>query len=59
MLLLLFIHHTHAEDNPPPENLQTLISGALANNPELKASDARWQMFRAGSPRRVPLTTRC
>ena len=45
MLLLLFIHHTHAEDNPPPENLQTLISGALANNPELKGSEARWQMF--------------
>ena len=45
MLLLLFIRHTHAEDNPPPENLQTLISGALANNPELKGSEARWQMF--------------
>ena len=45
MLLLLFIHHAHAEDNPPPENLQTLISGALANNPELKGSEARWQMF--------------
>jgi outer membrane protein TolC len=45
MFLLLLIHHAHAEDNPPPENLQTLISGALANNPELKGSEARWQMF--------------
>jgi outer membrane protein TolC len=45
MFLLLLIHLAHAEDNPPPENLQALISGALANNPELKGSEARWQMF--------------
>ena len=29
----------------PAENLPTLISTALANNPELKSSQARWQMY--------------
>ena len=29
----------------PPENLTALVAAALANNPELKASSARWQMF--------------
>lgn len=29
------------------ENLPSLIAVALANNPELKASAARWQMFRS------------
>jgi cobalt-zinc-cadmium efflux system outer membrane protein len=28
------------------ENLPTLVATALANNPELKSSDARWRMFR-------------
>ena len=45
MFLLLIIHQAHGEDTPPAENLQTLISCALANNPELKGSEARWQMF--------------
>lgn len=29
------------------ENLSALISSALANNPELKSSQARWQMFKS------------
>jgi outer membrane protein, heavy metal efflux system len=29
----------------PPENLSALVADALANNPELKASESRWQMF--------------
>ena len=28
-----------------PENLTALVAAALANNPELKASESRWQMF--------------
>ncbi len=28
-----------------PENLDALLATALANNPEVKASEARWQMF--------------
>jgi outer membrane protein TolC len=35
-----------AEETRPAENLSQLVETALANNPELKASDARWQMFR-------------
>src|SRR5512144_2243169 len=35
-----------AEEGRPAENLGQLIDHAIANNPELKASDARWQMFR-------------
>ena len=33
-------------DEPPAENLSALVGTAIANNPELKASDARWQMFK-------------
>jgi len=44
-MFLLPLLHAYAGDIPPPENLQTLIAGALANNPELKGSEARWQMF--------------
>ncbi|SNB45397.1 TolC family protein [Geobacter sp. DSM 9736] len=29
-----------------PENLQRLVETALSNNPEIKASSARWEMFR-------------
>ena len=36
-----------AEEAMPAENISRLIDGAIANNPELKASDARWQMFRS------------
>jgi len=35
-----------AEEAGPAENLSRLIETAIADNPELKASDARWQMFR-------------
>jgi cobalt-zinc-cadmium efflux system outer membrane protein len=34
-----------AEEMKPAEDLSRLIETALANNPELKASDARWQVF--------------
>lgn len=36
----------HAEEAKPVENLSTLVETALANNPELKSSQARWEMFR-------------
>ena len=35
-----------AQESKSAENLAQLIEKALADNPELKASDARWQMFR-------------
>ncbi len=35
-----------AEEAKPAENLARFIDKAIADNPELKASDARWQMFR-------------
>lgn len=35
-----------AGETPPAESLSLFIATALANNPELKASDARWRMFR-------------
>ena len=34
-----------AEVNGQAEDLSILVSTALTNNPELKASEARWQMF--------------
>ena len=34
-----------AAEGMPAENLSPLITTALANNPELKASDARWRMY--------------
>src|ERR1700686_4261377 len=49
LLLLFFVFLDTpllAEEAKPAENLSQLIDTALANNPELKASDARWQMFR-------------
>ena len=37
---------TQAEEpQPPAEDLPRLVSLALANNPELKSSQSRWQMF--------------
>jgi outer membrane protein TolC len=45
-VLLLNVDFVHAADAPPPENLATLVASALANNPELKSSQARWQIFR-------------
>lgn len=35
------------EDVKAFENLPQLVETALANNPELKASEARWEMFRS------------
>jgi outer membrane protein TolC len=36
-----------AEQDKPAEDLPTLVAAALANNPELKASQARWEVFRS------------
>uniref|UniRef100_C6E8C0 Outer membrane efflux protein n=1 Tax=Geobacter sp. (strain M21) TaxID=443144 RepID=C6E8C0_GEOSM len=49
LLLALFlpVPKTHAEPAPPVENLPTLVETALAQNPELKSSAARWQMYRS------------
>ncbi len=57
MQLALFKPVMAAEDKPV-ENLPRLIDTALANNPELKASDARWRMFREKVARPAPWTTR-
>jgi outer membrane protein TolC len=35
----------HAGETSPAENLSTLVDTALANNPELKSSQARWRMY--------------
>ena len=35
-----------AEDVAPAENISRLTESALAGNPDLKASEARWEMFR-------------
>lgn len=34
-----------AEVKPPAEDLASLIATAVANNPELKSSQSKWQMF--------------
>jgi len=36
-----------AGEQPASESLPALVSTAITNNPELKSSDARWQMFRS------------
>ena len=49
-LLLLTLFSTpslHADQEPPPENLATLVNTALSNNPELRASASRWEMFKS------------
>lgn len=49
-LLMIFLYSfspAHAEDTRPAENLAKLVDTALANNPELKSSAARWEMFRS------------
>ena len=35
-----------AEHSRPTENLAELIDKAVSDNPEVKASEARWRMFR-------------
>ena len=48
LLLMLFFPTTlPAEQGKPVEVLPDLVATALANNPELKASQARWEMFRS------------
>ena len=49
VLMLLFLSPAMAwseEVNLPAEDLPALVSSAIAANPELKSSEARWQMFR-------------
>ena len=46
MLLLLFLPSIlPAEEVKPVESLPVLVTTALENNPEVKASEARWQIF--------------
>jgi cobalt-zinc-cadmium efflux system outer membrane protein len=45
LFVLLVAPPLVAEDAAPVEELPALVAIALANNPELKASEARWQMF--------------
>ncbi len=45
ILYFLTIKPVYAVDEKPAEGLSSLVDTALANNPELKASDARWRMF--------------
>ena len=45
LFFVLLLKPIFAEDNKPTENLSLLINTAITNNPELKASQARWQMF--------------
>ena len=44
--LLCVVKVSHAEEVRPAENLSQLIDTAIADNPELKSSEARWHMFR-------------
>jgi len=46
LLPLSFFEPVDAADAGPAENLSQLISTALADNPELKASQARWDVVR-------------
>ncbi|RNC67320.1 MAG: TolC family protein [Desulfuromonadales bacterium] len=43
--LLFPITPATADDSPRHEELPKLVESALASNPELKASQARWEMF--------------
>ncbi|HJV66282.1 MAG TPA: TolC family protein [Geomonas sp.] len=49
LFLLLFLYSValaSAQETAPAEHLDQLVGSALANNPELKSSVARWEMFR-------------
>lgn len=47
ILLTLFPAMAWSEEvKPPAENLKILVAAAISNNPELKSSVARWQMFK-------------
>ncbi len=45
ILSVLAVKTVYAVDDKPVEELSRLVDAALANNPELKASEARWRMF--------------
>ena len=45
LFTILAAQFSFAADIVPPENLTNLITTALADNPELKSSQSRWQMF--------------
>ena len=46
--LLLAVPAAHAETaKPSTENLDQLVQTALDNNPELKSSSARWEMYKS------------
>ncbi|NTW99896.1 MAG: TolC family protein, partial [Geobacteraceae bacterium] len=45
LLSILPLKAWSAEVQLQPENLTALVAAAMANNPELKASESRWQMF--------------
>ncbi|TLN01782.1 TolC family protein [bacterium] len=44
---LFFVNSASASETRPLEDLATMVATALSNNPELKASNARWEMFRS------------
>jgi outer membrane protein TolC len=44
---LFLTGQARSDDTPAGETLPSLVSRALAVNPELKASEARWEMFRS------------
>ncbi|ABB31783.1 outer membrane efflux protein [Geobacter metallireducens RCH3] len=46
LAVLALPYQAPAEETKPSENLPQLVDAALANNPEVKASEARWEMFR-------------
>ncbi len=45
LFIILAANCSSASEPAPPENLGNLIKSALADNPELKSSHARWRMF--------------
>ncbi|HBA86660.1 MAG TPA: TolC family protein [Geobacter sp.] len=47
LALSLWVPNAHAEAVQPVENLSRLVDTALANNPELRSSAARWQMYKS------------
>ena len=47
VIFLFSLSSVHAEDVSKAESLSTLVDSALADNPELKSSAARWEMFRS------------
>ncbi len=46
LIILILPQSVLAGEMPQAEDLSRLVATALADNPELKASEARWQVFR-------------